>query len=216
MTGDVAGSALPGRSDDVRQQDTELAALAARLEALRATVSEAAAAHALSLAELRSLAAAYALSLEEVRRTMNSGIYLDQASEQPVSSAPISTPDTVASSRKAAVDFGGTQTTVATFKLSAHVDFSLLTVVPLELTIDDLTLSATDADGTGADEFGIRLTEGFAEAVKAAIQDAHNQGLSVSAYEDGIAIEVLPDGTKVPIDETVEWSPLAWRTRNLG
>ncbi len=75
------------------------------------------------------------------------------------------------------------------------------------------------SDGSAAvppDDFGEHLTQGFADAVKAAIQGAHTQGLAVSAYEDGIAIEVLPDGTKVPIDETVEWSPFAWRTRNLG
>ncbi len=66
------------------------------------------------------------------------------------------------------------------------------------------------------DDVAERLTEGLAAAVAATIRDAHTHGFAGSGHENGIAIEVLPDGTKVPIDETVEWSPVTWRTRQSG
>ncbi len=79
------------------------------------------------------------------------------------------------------------------------------------------TIPTAEDDGIGdPDDFGERLTAGFAAAVKAAIQDAHAHGLAVSGRHDGIAIEVLPNGTTTPIDEGVEWTPTSWRTRAKG
>jgi hypothetical protein len=76
----------------------------------------------------------------------------------------------------------------------------------------------TSADGRigEPDDFGERLTEGFAAAVKAAVRDAHAQGFAVPGRRNGVAVEVRPDGTTAPIDETVEWTPTAWRTRAPG
>lgn len=60
-------------------------------------------------------------------------------------------------------------------------------------------------------EMANRLTEAFTKAVQQAIATAHAAGLAVSGSENGIAVELLPDGTKRPIDESCEWSPTAWR-----
>ena len=58
-----------------------------------------------------------------------------------------------------------------------------------------------------------QLTADFATAVHAAIADAGAAGLAVSGYENGIAVELLPDGTKRPIDEAADWSPVGWKHR---
>lgn len=74
-------------------------------------------------------------------------------------------------------------------------------------TTPDNRLSCPD------DDFGRQLTEGFVAAVKDAIAAVHADGLAVSGYENGIAVEVLPDGTQHPIDESHPWSPTDWRDR---
>lgn len=56
-----------------------------------------------------------------------------------------------------------------------------------------------------------RLQEGFAAAVRQAVQGAHAAGLAVPARVDGVAVEVRPDGQVVPIDNDAPWSPTDWR-----
>jgi DNA-binding protein HU-beta len=61
------------------------------------------------------------------------------------------------------------------------------------------------------DPMARQLSEGFAEAVRQAVQEAHAAGLAVPARENGIAIEMRPNGEVVPIDDDAPWSPTDWR-----
>lgn len=83
-------------------------------------------------------------------------------------------------------------------------------------TAPDAVPNSADGGIGEPDDFGERLTEGFAAAVKGAVQEAHAQGFAVPGRRDGIAVEVCPDGTTVPIDETVEWTPTAWKAHAPG
>jgi hypothetical protein len=76
-----------------------------------------------------------------------------------------------------------------------------------ELSADLPAVSGHDGD------FATSLTLGFADAVREAVAKAHAAGLAVSGQEDGVAVELLPDGTRRVIDESCEWSPTGWRDR---
>jgi hypothetical protein len=62
------------------------------------------------------------------------------------------------------------------------------------------------------DPMARRLTKGFQEAARQAVQDAHAAGLAVPARADGVAVEIRPDGQVVAIDERTQWSPLDWKS----
>jgi hypothetical protein len=71
--------------------------------------------------------------------------------------------------------------------------------------------SAPDAERNAASAMGEALTSGFRTAVEAAIRDAHAEGLATPARIDGVALEILPNGEAVPIDDNAPWSPADWR-----
>ena len=56
------------------------------------------------------------------------------------------------------------------------------------------------------------LCEGFAEAARQAVREAHAEGLAVPARADGRAVEIRPNGEVVPIDDNALWSPVDWRS----
>lgn len=58
------------------------------------------------------------------------------------------------------------------------------------------------------------LTKAFADATRAAINQAFAAGLAVPGYRDGQAVETRPDGSVVPIDDSKTWSPTAWADRD--
>jgi hypothetical protein len=62
------------------------------------------------------------------------------------------------------------------------------------------------------DPMARRLSEGFAEAARQAVLEAHAAGLAVPAREHGVAVEIRPDGEVVPIDDNAPWSPTDWRS----
>jgi hypothetical protein len=55
------------------------------------------------------------------------------------------------------------------------------------------------------------LCEGFAEAARQAVREAHAEGLAVPARAGSTAVEIRPDGEVVPIDDNAPWSPADWR-----
>ena len=59
--------------------------------------------------------------------------------------------------------------------------------------------------------FGLALRDDFAKAVEAAVAKTLSAGVAVSSIEHGRATETRPDGQTRDIDETVAWSPHAWR-----
>ena len=61
------------------------------------------------------------------------------------------------------------------------------------------------------DVFGLALRDGFAKAVEAAVAKTLAAGVAVSSIEHGRATETRPDGQTRDIDESVAWSPHAWR-----
>ncbi len=63
------------------------------------------------------------------------------------------------------------------------------------------------------DAMARELSEGFAEAARQAVWEAHAEGLAVPARKDGVAVEIRPGGEVVPIDEIATWSPTGWRTQ---
>jgi hypothetical protein len=63
----------------------------------------------------------------------------------------------------------------------------------------------------GDDPMARQLREGFAEAVRRAVRQAHAAGLAVPARQDGVAVEIRPGGDVVPIDDNAPWSPADWR-----
>lgn len=63
------------------------------------------------------------------------------------------------------------------------------------------------------DDLGRQLTAGFTEAVQAAIRLAHESGHAVAGFENGVAVEHLPDGTIRRIDDVTTWSPTDWCRR---
>jgi hypothetical protein len=76
----------------------------------------------------------------------------------------------------------------------------------------DATVHGTGPGRLQADDTMARqLSDGFAEAARQAVQEAHAVGLAVPARENGIAVEIRPDGEIVPIDDDAPWSPTDWR-----
>jgi hypothetical protein len=61
------------------------------------------------------------------------------------------------------------------------------------------------------DSMARQLSQGFAEAAREVVRQAHAAGLAVPAREGGVAVEIRPDGEVVPIDENATWSPTDWR-----
>jgi hypothetical protein len=61
------------------------------------------------------------------------------------------------------------------------------------------------------DPMARRLHEGFADAARQAVREAHAAGLAVPARQHGVAVEIRPDGEVVPIDDDAPWSPTDWR-----
>jgi hypothetical protein len=55
------------------------------------------------------------------------------------------------------------------------------------------------------------LCEGFVEAARQAIREAHAEGLAVPARAGSTAVEIRPNGEVVPIDDNAPWSPTDWR-----
>jgi hypothetical protein len=74
----------------------------------------------------------------------------------------------------------------------------------------DATAKGVAASKFDDDPMTRQLSEGFAAAVRQAIREAHAVGLAVPGREDGVAIEVRPDGEVVPIDDHAPWSPTDW------
>jgi hypothetical protein len=70
------------------------------------------------------------------------------------------------------------------------------------------------ADGEDSDEMVARLSAGISSAVNGAISAAHAAGLAVPVRENGVAMELRPDGTSAPIDDLTSWSPDDWKTRS--
>jgi hypothetical protein len=86
----------------------------------------------------------------------------------------------------------------------------------LRVPIDRATVTALIGVGNAGnlaaeDVMARQLREGFAEATRLAVQEAHAAGLAVPVRIDGIAVEVRPDGEVVPIDDNAAWSPTDWR-----
>lgn len=237
MTAITGNSGLSGRADRAPERDAQspageqggkLADLSARVEATTATMTEAAATSASHLTEFLQTADASAIVVEAPATRLRGddplfGYGLAGALSEPFAAeAPTDRPPPSVTVGIVSADIGQVPDNLVSRAghVKAHpadVEISLTAAHPALLPTAPYTWpTVADRGVNGPDDFSERLTKGFAAAVKAAIQDAHTHGLAVSAYEDGIAIEVLPDGTKVPIDETVEWSPFAWRTRNLG
>ena len=62
-------------------------------------------------------------------------------------------------------------------------------------------------------EFDVSLLQGFSQAVEAAIAKAHTAGLAVPGRDgDGAPVERRPGGQIAAIDESIDWSPEAWKT----
>ena len=62
-------------------------------------------------------------------------------------------------------------------------------------------------------EFDVSLLQGFSQAVEAAIAKAHTAGLAVPGRDgDGAPVDRRPGGQIAAIDESIDWSPEAWKT----
>lgn len=70
---------------------------------------------------------------------------------------------------------------------------------------------ATPHVGETDDAVALQLREGFVEAARQAVREAHAAGLAVPARTDGVAVEIRPDGEVIPIDDYAPWSPTDWR-----
>jgi len=67
------------------------------------------------------------------------------------------------------------------------------------------------AQTAAARSFGERLQSAFSNAVSAAVDRAHANGLAVPGRVHGVPVQYKPDGRIEPIEGGADWLPVAWK-----